>query len=174
MQLFRFSEDSVILYEGEELTGIYLVRAGSVNLKVRSSLFEEYNLQRLYPGCSYGAYSFFADEESLARKSKFTMAADTMGEYFYIPYSGLDLLGLHDAQMNEIIVRNKHFIREHGGVPWCDFKASRRNSALYLRWMQAIRRLIILNKQRRSDILHLKKEIEKSSIEKKEEACWEA
>ena len=44
MQLFRFTEETVILYDGEELTGIYLVRSGTVNLKVRSSLFEEYIL----------------------------------------------------------------------------------------------------------------------------------
>ena len=87
------------------------------------------------------------------------MAASTRGEYFYIPYAGLALLGHHDAQMKEIITRNKQFIRENGGVPWCDFKVSRKNSALYHKWLQAIRRLIILNKQRRSNILQLKKEI---------------
>ena len=44
MQLFKFSDDTVILYEGEEMTGIYLIRSGILNLKVRTSLFQEYNL----------------------------------------------------------------------------------------------------------------------------------
>ena len=103
MQLFRFHEDTVIIYEGEELTGIYLIRSGFVNLKVRSSLFEEYNLQRLHHGCSFGSYSFFAEDDSFGRKSKFTMTSTEEGEYFFIPYAGLDLLGHHEPEMFDII-----------------------------------------------------------------------
>ena len=50
--------------ESEPQKGIYLVRSGIINVKMRSSLFQEYNIQRLYPGCSYGSYALFVDEES--------------------------------------------------------------------------------------------------------------
>jgi hypothetical protein len=49
------------------MRGIVLVRSGIINVKMRSSLFHEYNIQRLYPGCSYGTYAFFVDEESSSR-----------------------------------------------------------------------------------------------------------
>ena len=86
MQLFRFNNHQILLHEQDELTGIYLIRTGCVNLKLRSSLYDEYVIQRLYAGCSYGTYSFFAGKESKGRKSRFTMIAGTAGEYFFIPY----------------------------------------------------------------------------------------
>ena len=130
------------------MTGIYLIRTGSVTLKVRSSLYEEYVIQRLYAGCSYGSYSFFAGKDSLGRRSRFTMVADSPGEYFFIPYNALRLIGQHDAQMGEIIAVNKQFIQNNGGVPWCDFKMyrGRKKMDLYLVFMQCLRRVIILNK----------------------------
>ena len=44
MQHTQFSKDEVILFEDEPLTGIYLVRSGIINVKMRSSLFQEYNI----------------------------------------------------------------------------------------------------------------------------------
>ena len=64
MQHIQFNKDDVILKEGERLKGIYLIRSGLINVKLRSSLFKQYSIQRLYPGCSYGTYTYFADEES--------------------------------------------------------------------------------------------------------------
>ena len=83
----------MILEEGEPQKGIYLVRSGIINVKMRSSLFQEYNLQRLYPGCSYGSYALFVDEESQLRQSKYTLQALSPGDYFLIKYNLLNLLG---------------------------------------------------------------------------------
>ena len=43
MQHIQFNKDEVLLYENEGLKGIYLIRSGIVNVKMRSSLFREYN-----------------------------------------------------------------------------------------------------------------------------------
>ena len=59
---------------------------------MRSSLFKEFNIQRLYPGCSYGTYAFFVDEESNSRLSKFTLQAVSPGDYFFISYFLLNQL----------------------------------------------------------------------------------
>ena len=64
MENVKFAKEETILSEGEKLKGIYLIRSGIVNVLMRSSLIDEYNFQRIYPGCSYGTYSFFVDDES--------------------------------------------------------------------------------------------------------------
>ena len=94
--------------------------------------------------------------------SKFTIIADTPGEYFFIPYKSLSLLGKTDTQMGKIIERNRQFIKDHGGVPWCDFKMyrGRKKMDLNLVFMQCLRRIIVLNKQKRSDIIRHKQAID--------------
>ena len=44
MQHQQFSKDELIVSEGQPLMGIYLIRAGIINVKMRSSLFKEYNI----------------------------------------------------------------------------------------------------------------------------------
>ena len=44
MQHVQFDKDEVIVYEGEQLKGIYLIRSGIININMRSSLFKEFNL----------------------------------------------------------------------------------------------------------------------------------
>ena len=49
-----------------------------------------------------------------------------------------------------------HYYREHichDGIPWCDFKLYRKKRDLKEIYMQALRRLILLNKQNRSMIM---------------------
>ena len=58
-------------------------------------------------------------------------AESTIGEYFFIPYQALTLLSLHDAEMGEILAHSKQFIRENGGIPWCDFKVYRKEVKIY-------------------------------------------
>jgi len=111
------------------MKGIVLVRSGIINVKMRSSLFHEYNIQRLYPGCSYGTYAFFVDEESSSRQSKFTLQAVSPGDYFFIKYNSLNLLGLYDEKMRNIINFYKDKV-SHNGVPTCDFKVYRKERNL--------------------------------------------
>ena len=71
--------------------------------------------------------------------------------------------------MSDIIVRNKKFIKENRGVPWCDFSVYRKHDNLNHIFLQAIRRLIILNKQKRSEIQSIIKAIKNESDRKEEE-----
>jgi len=59
-----FAKGESLYEEGQKLTHIIFIRKGLVDVKIRSSLFEEYTMQRLYPGCSYGSNSFFIDDEN--------------------------------------------------------------------------------------------------------------
>ena len=102
MQHVQFSKDEVIIQEGEPLKGIYLVRSGIININMRSSLFQQFNLQRLFPGCSYGTYTFFVDEESTQKRSKFTLQAVSAGDYYFIRYNLLKLLSQYDKTMSAI------------------------------------------------------------------------
>lgn len=156
MQHTKFSKDEIIMYEGEPLRGIFLIRSGIVNVKMRSSLFQEYNIQRLYPGCSYGTYAFFVDNESQKKRSKFTLQAISPGDYFFIKYSLLSLLSQYDDTMKRICEVYTYRVRLHG-TPWCDFKVFRKERNLNEIFLQALRRLILLNKQKRSQVQLIKK-----------------
>ena len=116
---------------------------------MRSSLFQEYNIQRLYPGCSYGTYAFFVDEESSSRLSKYTLQAVSPGDFFFIRYNLLNLLGQYDDTLKRIIDHYHKKVRL-SGIPLCDFKVYRKERDLREIFVQALRRLILLNKQRRS------------------------
>ena len=96
---------------------------------MRSSLFQEYNIQRLYPGCSYGSYALFVDEESQLRNSKYTLQALSPGDYFLIKYSLLSLLGQYDETMKSIIEHYREWVRTNG-IPACDFKVYRKERNL--------------------------------------------
>jgi hypothetical protein len=139
------------VFEKERLKGIYLVRSGIINVKMRSSLFSEYNLQRLYPGCSYGTYAFFVDDDSSSRQSKFTLQAVSPGDYYFIKYSSLNLLGMYDETMRCIFDHYKSKV-SRSGVPTCDFKVYRKERNLSEIFVQALRRLILINKQKRSKV----------------------
>jgi len=137
-----------LLYENEPLKGIYLIRSGIVNVKMRSSLFREYNFQRLYPGCSFGTYAFFVDEDSSSRLSKFTLQAVSPGDYFFVKYSLLTLMGQYDETMKNLIDHYRELVKRNG-VPTCDFKVYRKERNLQEIFLQALRRLILVNKQKR-------------------------
>jgi len=79
----------------------------------------------LYPGCSYGTYAFFVDEESTHRESKFTLKAVSPGDYFFISFGLLTLLGQYDETMEAIIEHYTSNARIHG-IPACDFKVYRK------------------------------------------------
>ena len=151
MQLIHFAKDEVIIEEGDRLKGIYLIRSGLININMRSSLFEQFSLQRLFPGCSYGTYAFFVDESSKHKRSKFSLQAISAGEYFFIRYNFLRHLGKYDQNLKEIIkeYRNRY---KHYGIPECDFKVYRRKRNLQEIFVQALRRQVLLNKKKRSDI----------------------
>lgn len=99
MQHTQFTKGETLIKNGEKITGIYLIRSGIIKVKLRTSLFKEFEIQRLYPGCSYGAYAFFADEESSYRESRFSMTAVSPGDYFFISFGLLRQLGQNDATM---------------------------------------------------------------------------
>ena len=150
MQLVHFAKDQLIIEEGEHLKGIYLIRSGLININMRSSLFQQFNLQRLFPGCSYGTYAFFVDETSKQRKSKFSLQAISAGEYYFIHYNFLELLGEYDQNMKAIIKKYKDRCH-HQGIPECDFKVYRKKRNLQEIFVQALRRQVLLNKKKRSD-----------------------
>ena len=58
LQSMRFLPNEEIFKEGSEMKLIMFIRSGLVDLKMNSSLFEKYIVQRLYPGCSYGGLGF--------------------------------------------------------------------------------------------------------------------
>ena len=96
---------------------------------MRSSLFQQFNLQRLFPGCSYGTYTFFVDEESTQKRSKFTLQAVSAGDYYFIRYNLLKLLSQYDKTMSAIHQRYS-FLKELYGTPECDFKIYRKRRNL--------------------------------------------
>ena len=71
-----------------------------MDVKIRSSLFEEYTMQRLYPGCSYGANTFFVDDENEMKLGRFRLVASTNGDYLKLNYSELAVLGNQDPVMH--------------------------------------------------------------------------
>ena len=147
----HFAKDEVIIEEGDRLQGIYLIRSGIINTNMRSSLFQQFNLQRLFPGCSYGTYAFFVDEASKQKRSKFSLQAISAGEYFFIHYNFLSLLGEYDHNMSEIIKEYKNRCKIQG-IPECDFKVYRKKRNLQEIFVQALRRQVLLNKKKRSKI----------------------
>ena len=151
MQLMHFAKDEVIIEEGDRLKGIYLIRSGLININMRSSLFQQFNLQRLFPGCTYGTYAFFVDETSKQKRSKFSLQAISAGEYFFIHYNFLSLLGEYDQNMSEIIKEYTNRCKLQG-IPECDFKVYRKKRNLQEIFVQALRRQVLLNKKKRSDI----------------------
>ena len=68
--------------------------------------------------------------------------------------------------MNVVIKTGKEYIKENG-VPWCDFKLYRIKNDLHKMWLSAIRRLIILNKQKRSQLTVILKELSQNEHKKK-------
>ena len=160
MQLHRFNPNQVIIREQDQLTGIYLINRGTMRLQVVTSLYEEYVIAKLGEYCSYGAYSFFAPEDSKGRKSRFTLVGDgqEMGEYYFIPYRSLDFLCKIDKKMKSIHKTNVSFIKYNDGMPpWCDFKIHYlRKQNQYKMFRELLKRIIILNKQKRSKILELR------------------
>lgn len=97
MVIRRFRKGDILLYDGELLKGIILVRAGVINVRAQVSLFDSYTIEELYPRCSYGSYAYFADADSKHKNSKFTLEASQPGEYYFIKYSLLDTLAFSDA-----------------------------------------------------------------------------
>ena len=79
------------------MKGIFLVRTGSINVVANVSLIDLYSIQELYARCSYGAYAFFASQDSKHKKSKFTLVAKRPGQYFYLKYSLLGRLAESDS-----------------------------------------------------------------------------
>ena len=58
--------------------------------------------------------------------------------------------------MKNIIDHYTEYVKRHS-TPWCDFKVYRRHRNLKDIFVQALRRLILVNKQKRSQIQTLKK-----------------
>ena len=92
-----------MINESEKLEGIYIFRSGIVNGLIRTSLFRQYEIQKFYPGCTYGALTFFAPTDSVRSVSKFTLKALTPGEYFFIKYSQLKILAQSYPEFDKIL-----------------------------------------------------------------------
>jgi len=99
----------------------------------------------LYPGCSYGTYTFFVLEDSQQRNSKFTLQAVSPGDYFFIKYSLLELLAQYDKTLNNIFALYRENVKENG-LPNCDFKVFRKQRNLEDIFVQVLRRQILLNR----------------------------
>lgn len=145
MEVRRCQKDEILIYNEELLKGIYLVRSGVINVKVRVALFEDYIIQELYPRCSYGTYAFFAKNNSINKKSRFTLQAAKPCEYFFISYDLLDRLSRTDKSMSKIMKHYRKRIDERG-FPWCDFKIFHKSRILSELFTQCLRRLIIIGK----------------------------
>ena len=66
------------------------------------------------------------------------------------------MLGQYDETMKNIIEHYRAHARTNG-TPWCDFKVYRKERNLKDIFVQALRRLILINKQKRSQISIIKK-----------------
>ena len=75
---------------------------------------------------------------------------------FFISYSLLSTLAQYDNTMAALVRKYKALVKQQG-VPECDFKVYRKTRNLSEIFLQALRRLILLNKQKRSQINKLKK-----------------
>ena len=74
------------------------------------------------------------------------------GDYFFIRYSQLSLLGQYDQTMKAITEHYLELVR-HNGMPMCDFKVYRKERNLHDIFVQALRRLILLNKHKRHQMV---------------------
>ena len=122
----RFLPNEEIKKEGDPIDAIMFIRSGLIDLKLNSSLFEKYVVQRLHPGCSYGATSFLLKEKK--RLHKFLVISATCGEYLQLAYKDMKLW-LPGEKTAKIFANLKRELIDDG-PPLCDFRIYRRKRDL--------------------------------------------
>ena len=127
LKLHTFKKGEVILDEGQVLQHVLIIQNGFLNLTFKTSLIETSCIQKLYPGCAYGSFTFFVDEESDNRHSKFKLTANTDGSYLTLSYQSLFSIAIVDDKMNDLIIKYRLLLLEDG-FPLCDFNLFRLNS----------------------------------------------
>jgi CRP-like cAMP-binding protein len=120
----KFKKGQVILCEGQALSDILIIQNGLIDLTFKTSLIETNCIQRLYPGCTYGSQTFFVDEESDYRLSKFSLVALTDGSYLSLAYQALFQIGIVDERMTDLVTKYRAQVNEFG-FPLCDFQLYR-------------------------------------------------
>lgn len=98
-----FKKGDKIIEAGEKLTKIYIIQQGYVDVNIKTSIFESFCFQRLYPGCVFGSHAFFVDEESDSRSNKFTLTAETDGSYISLSYKELFSIVTVEEKMIDLI-----------------------------------------------------------------------
>jgi len=97
-----------------------IIQNGSIDLTFKTSLIETSCIQRLNSGDTYGSYTFFVDEESENRHSKFNLIAQTDVSYLSLTYQALFSISIVDEKMNDLIAKYRLYLIENG-FPLCDF-----------------------------------------------------
>lgn len=78
-----------LIKEGDLLESILLVRSGTLDCRVRTSLHEEMTVQTLFSGCSYGTNTYHINEDSEDRMSRFKIIVTKRGELLQLKYDAL-------------------------------------------------------------------------------------
>lgn len=82
----------------------------------------------MHSGDTYGSFTFFVDEESDNRHSKFNLIAQTDVSFLSLSYQALFSIGIVDEKMTDLIAKYRLHMMEHG-FPLCDFILDRPENA---------------------------------------------
>ena len=155
LKLQTFKKGEVILCEGEQLKEVIIIQSGQIDLTFKTSLIETSCIQRLHSGDTYGSYTFFIDEESDNRHSKFNLIAQTDVSFLSLSYQALFSIGIVDEKMTDLIAKYRCQMQEQG-FPLCDFILDRPDSSKKLNvretFVAALRKVLLLNKRKRAKL----------------------
>jgi CRP-like cAMP-binding protein len=155
LKLQTFKKGEVILCEGEQLKEVIIIQSGQIDLTFKTTLIETSCIQRLHSGDTYGSYTFFIDEESDNRHSKFNLIAQTDVSFLSLSYQALFSIGIVDEKMTDLIAKYRCQMQEQG-FPLCDFILDRPDSSKKLNvretFVAALRKVLLLNKRKRAKL----------------------
>ena len=135
-----------------------IVKSGYIDVMIQTAINKKYVLQRLYPGCSYGSLCFFTEDNSENRLNKFEVVGATAGTYIKLTFKDLLYIAIHNETMMRLMLRLRRLMNIGDEIfPLCDFSFpdNGRDRTPTIKLKQAMRKVILFNKQKRSKVKSL-------------------
>ena len=157
-----YEKNSIVFRQGEPVHGLMFLCEGELDIIVKMHGEQDIIIDTLYQGCNVGAYSLLSDSSytfyGRARthlKVKF---------FFKFTLQGKLLAKIQFTEMRKVLVDVDNELRiyetyiQSKGNPICDFKfifTGRNQPSVKEKFLQAVRRLIVLNRQKEKKKLKL-------------------